>query len=157
MIDKALIIIIFFYAAGLMMVGFQYSIADVYNITLEGCKEDDERYLADGVTPNPTFRTIVCTEIESNIVGYIRQDSFNERTGNIATANYTTNSTYFDKVETFTTGAAFIAWELVTLMTGTYIFWMMGLLGVPTWMITMFVMLYALLLARAIIGYVRGI
>lgn len=150
MIDKGLIVIIFFYSLGFMMVGLQFTLADVYNVTLVGCSEDEEPTSA-------TFRETVCTPIESSIVGYIQQDTLNEHTANIISADYTTNSTFFDKVETFTTGAAFVAWELVALMTGTYIFWIMGLFGVPTWMITMFVSLYALLLARAIIGYVRGI
>ena len=72
-------------------------------------------------------------------------------------ANFQGNSTYFDKVETFTTGAAFVAWELVTLMTGTYIFYIMFLFGVPEIFVLVFVTLYVLLLARAILGYVRGI
>lgn len=137
MIDKALMIVLVFYALGFMMIGMEYTVAQVYHVKL-----------VSPVSGDP---------IESSIVGYLQEDNLNTRTGNIVNANYTTNSTYFDKIETFTTGAAFIAWELVTLMTGTYIFWIMALFGVPTWMVTMFVLLYALLLARAIIGYVRGI
>ena len=119
------------------MVGLEYTLGQVYHVEL--------------VSP------VSGEPINSSIVGYLQQDDLNTRTQNIVTANYTTNSTFFDKVETFTTGAAFVAWELIGLMTGTYIFWIMGLFGVPTWMITMFVTLYILLLARSIIGYVRGI
>lgn len=120
-----------------MMVGMEYTLGNVYHVEM--------------VSP------VTGLPIESAIVGYLQEDELNTRTANIVSANFTGNSTYFDKIETFTTGAAFIAWELVTLMTGTYIFWIMGLFGVPTWMITMFVALYVLLLARAILGYVRGI
>lgn len=119
------------------MIGFEISIGQVYDVEL--------------VSP------VTGLPINTAIVGYLQEDELNERTGNIISGNFTTNSTFYDKVETFTTGAAFVAWELVTLMTGTYIFWIMSLFGVPTWMITMFVSLYALLLARAIIGMVRGI
>lgn len=119
------------------MVGMEYTLGQVFDVEL-----------VSPVTGEP---------VNSAIVGYLQQDQLNERTANIVSANYTANSTFYDKVETFTTGAAFVAWELVTLMTGTYIFWIMGLFGVPSWFITMFVVLYVLLLARAIIGYVRGI
>lgn len=137
MIDKALIIIIFFYAAGVMMVGMEYTVTQLFHVEM-----------VSPLTGDP---------INSAIVGYLQLQEFDERTGAIVSANYTSNSTFFDKIETFTTGAAFVAWELVGLMTGTYIFHIMYLFGVPQWMITMFILLYVLLLARAIIGYVRGI
>ena len=150
MIDKALILIIFFYSAGLMMVGLEFSIGQLYGVEFEGCREDDD-------SASPTYREIVCTPIKTSIVGYLQEDTLNTRTDNIVSANYTANSTFYDRVETFTTGAAFVGWELVTLLTGTYIFWIMYLFGVPSWFVTTIVTLYILLLARAIIGYVRGI
>lgn len=137
MIDKALIIVIFFYAFGFISVGLEYSVAQVWHVEL-----------VSPVTGQP---------MNSAIVGYLQQDEVNERSTNIINANYTGNSTFFDKIETFTTGAAFVAWELVALMTGTYVFRTMLLLGVPDWFVTSFIVLYGLLLARAILGYVRGI
>lgn len=136
MIDKALMIIIFMYASGFSMLGVQYTLGDVFGITMTNM---------DGVP------------IKSALHGFIKDDEINQRTQNIVTADFQTNSTYFDKVETFTTGAAFVAWELVTLMTGTYIFYIMFLFGVPEIFVLVFVTLYVLLLARAILGYVRGI
>ena len=58
---------------------------------------------------------------------------------------------------TLTNLAAFVAWELITLMTGTYIFYIMYLFGVPLIFVLGMTILYGFLLARAIIGYVRGI
>jgi len=136
MIDKALMIIIFMYAVGFSMLGIQYTLADTFGITMTNMEG---------------------TPIKSALHGFIKDDEINERTQNIVTANFQGNSTYFDKVETFTTGAAFVAWELVTLMTGTYIFYIMFLFGVPEIFVLVFVTLYVLLLARAILGYVRGI
>ena len=136
MIDKALMIIIFMYAVGFSMLGVQYTLADTFGITMTNMEG---------------------TPIKSALHGFIKDDEINERTQNIVSANFQGNSTYFDKVETFTTGAAFVAWELVTLMTGTYIFYIMFLFGVPEIFVLVFVTLYVLLLARAIIGYVRGI
>jgi hypothetical protein len=137
MIDKALIIIIVFYAAGLSMLGVEITLGQVYHVEM--------------VSP------VSGEPINSAIAGYMQQQEFNERTQNIVSANFTTNSTFYDRVETFTTGAAFVAWELVGLMTGTYIFYILLLFGVPDWFVTGLITLYILLLARAIIGYVRGI
>ena len=131
-------IVFVFYALGFMMVGMEYSVNQVYHVNM--------------VSP------LTGADMPaSSIVGYLAADSFNESTGEIITANFTTNSTFYSKVETFTTGAAYVAWELIGLMTGTYIFQMMLIMGVPLWFVTAFIALYILLLARAIIGYVRGI
>ena len=138
MIDKALIIVFVFYALGFMMVGMEYSVSQVYHVDLVSPLTGD---------PMPS----------SSIVGYLQNGEFNDATDNIVSANYTSNSTFYSKVETFTTGAAYVAWELIGLMSGTYIFNIMLLMGVPVWFVTAFIALYILLLARAIIGYVRGI
>lgn len=136
MIDKALMIIIFCYiASGTLMAG-QVVIGSVYDITLVN---------HEGV------------EISPYIGVFINEDEFNTRTQNIVEGNFTGNSTYYDRVETFTTGAAYVAWELITLMSGTYIFNVMYLMGVPAEFVLIFVLAYLSLFARAIIGYVRGI
>ena len=137
MIDKALIIVIFFYSFGFISVGLEYSVSQIWHVEM--------------VSP------LTGEPMNSQIVGYLQQDNLNEKSTNIINANYTANSTFFDKIETFTTAAAFVAWELVALMTGTYIFRTMLLLGVPAWFVTSFIVIYGLLLARAIIGYIRGI
>jgi len=136
MIDNALKIVIFMYAAGFSLLGVQYTMADTIGLEMTNL---------DG------------TPIKSALHGFINDDEINTRTQNIVSADFQGNSTYYDKVETFTTGAAFVAWELVSLMTGTYIFYIMFLFGVPEIFVLVFVTLYALLLARAILGYVRGI
>jgi hypothetical protein len=136
MIDNALKIIIFMYAAGFSLLGVQYTMADTIGLEMTNM---------DGVP------------IKSALHGFIKDDNINARTANIVSADFQGNSTYYDKVETFTTGAAFVAWELVSLMTGTYIFYIMYLFGVPSMFVLVFITLYALLLARAILGYVRGI
>jgi len=136
MIDNALKIVIFMYAAGFSLLGVQYTMADTIGLEMTNL---------DG------------TPIKSALHGFINDDEINTRTQNIVSADFQGNSTYYDKVETFTTGAAFVAWELVSLMTGTYIFYIMYLFGVPSMFVAVFITLYALLLARAILGYVRGI
>jgi hypothetical protein len=138
MIEKALIVIIAMYALSLSVIGVQYE-ANKIGITITNM---------DGVA------------IESQIVTYLNQDQFNQVTINVVSGNYSDsgqNTTYYDRVETFTTGAAFVAWELVTLLSGTYIFNFLYLMGIPYLFVAGFVMIYLLLLSRAIIGLIRGI
>lgn len=129
-------IIIFMYAVGFSIVGIQFTLADVFNITLTN---------VEGVP------------IDSALRGFIKQDELNVRSAAIVAANFTGNTTFYDRIETFTTGAAFVAWELITLMTGTYVFYIMILFGIDEIFVIGFLALYIILLARAIIGYVRGI
>lgn len=136
MIEKALIVIIFMYAASMSLLAMQYVLADEFGITMTNIHGEP---------------------IESHIVGYINEAELNERLDNITTANFTGNTTYYDRVETFTTSAAFVAWELVQLLTGTYIFNLAFLLGIPIHFVMIITVIYALLLGRAIIGLIRGI
>ena len=142
MIDKALILIIFMYAMSMGLYGTQYMLADPYGLTLHTIPTPD----------NPTG-----VPIKLHLKAFVDEQTFNSRTTNIAEGNFTTNSTFYDRVETFTTSAAFVGWELVQLITGTYIFQILVLFGVPDLFVTMIIALYTLLLARAIIGYIRGI
>lgn len=144
--ESALKIMMFMWAVSFSLLGGQYIIGDVYGITLQNTWTDFD---GDGAADN--------IAIKSHLLTIIDEDTINTTTQNIVTANFTTNSTYYDKVETFTTGAAFVAWELVTLLSGTYIFNLLYLMGLPEIFIAFFVILYLALLARAIIGYVRGI
>jgi hypothetical protein len=138
MIDKALIIIFVFYALGFMMIGLEYSLNQVYHVNM--------------VSP------ITGADMDtSSIVGYLQTAEFNEATNQITTANFTGNTTFYSKIETFTTGAAFVGWELIGLMSGTYIFNIMLIMGIPLWFVTAFIALYILLLSRTVIGYIRGI
>lgn len=129
-------VIMFMYAVSFSTMAGQYVIGDVLGVTLTSW---------DGV------------EIESKILTFVDEDSFNTQTQKIQNGTFNDNTTYYDKVETFTTAAAAVAWELVTLLSGTYIFNFLYLMGVPAYFVAIFVILYVLLLARAIIGYIRGI
>ena len=136
MMEKALMIIMFMYAVSFSTMAGQYVIADVMGITLTNFEGDP---------------------IESHILTFVDEGSFNTQTQKIQNGTFNDNTTYYDKVETFTTAAASVAWELVTLLSGTYIFNFLYLMGVPAYFVSIFVILYVLLLARAIIGYIRGI
>ena len=128
------------------ILGGQYIIADVYEIEIMNTWTDFDGDGDADVTP-----------LKSHLLSIINEETINETTQNIVTADFRNNSTYYDRVETFTTGAAFVAWELVTLLSGTYIFNLLYLLGIPLMFIAFFVILYLALLARAIIGYINRV
>jgi hypothetical protein len=146
MLESALKIMMFMWSVSFSVFGGQYVIADVIGITLINSWTDFD---GDGIVDN--------IELKPYLLSIIDEETINETTENIVTGNFTGNSTYYDPVETFTTAAAFVAWELVTLLSGTYIFNLMFLMGVPPLFIAFFVILFLALLSRAIIGYVRGI
>lgn len=145
MIEEALKIMLFMWSVSFSVLGGQYVVGDVFGITLTNDWTDFD---GDGSPDN--------IPLKSHLLTLIDIDTINETTENIVTGNFQQNTTYYDKVETFTTGAAFVAWELITLMSGTYIFNFMYLMGIPLIFIGFFVLIYLALLGRAIILYVRG-
>ena len=116
------------------LLGVQWELADTYGYTLKNF---------DGV------------EVKSAIHEYVKQEQLNTYTNSIVSADYQGNSTAYDKIETSVTAGVFVVWELIGLMTGTHVFSLLILLGVPPIFVSIFVIAYILLLARAIIGYLR--
>ena len=130
--DKALVIIIVMYGVSISTLGIQW-IAESYDMPL--------------VSP------VNGVAVKSALHGFVDDETLTQYTDNITTADFQGNSTFYDRVETFTTASAFVVWELITLMSGTYIFYVLLLFGVPFIFVLVFIMMYALLLARSIIGY----
>tara|TARA_B100001750_G_scaffold247405_1_gene273048 strand:- start:1688 stop:2080 length:393 start_codon:yes stop_codon:yes gene_type:complete len=130
MIEKALIIIIFMYALNFSMLGIQFMYADVVG---------HEMVNHEGVP------------ITSNIQNYINISQLNTTSTNV------TGMTSSAVISNPLTAAAEIAWELFLLLTGTYIFSVIHLLGVPSIIVAGMVILYIIMLSRTIIGYLRGI
>jgi hypothetical protein len=137
MIEKALMILIFMYAVSFSMLAGQYFIGDVLGITLKNWQ---------GV------------EIKSAILEFINQDTVNDVTNNIANINTTRNSTLDAVTQSFELGLN-IGFELIQLLTGTYIFNLLYLLlGTGSELfIAGLVTIYAILLGRALIAYLRGV
>ena len=89
--------------------------------------------------------------LKSSILTTIQVDQLNTSAQNVIGTNQT--SIVSDPI----TAAAGIAWELILLMTGTYVFQVAYLLGIPSILIAGMVLLYIILLMRTIIAYLRGI
>ena len=129
MIEKALIAIVFMYAVSFSLLGGQF-VMDSFGITMTN---------TNGV------------EIRSSLLGIVDTDNLNTVTGQLTGVNGT------EAGEDPFGVAAVLTVELLQLMTGTYIFNILFLFGVPAIFVYGMVVLYALLLFRALIAYLRGI
>ena len=126
------------YAVSISYLTVEYAFIDVFHITVTN-------YNGDVLTG-----AFVQTQLH--------MDTLNSVTGDIINGTYTaTNGTFYDRVETFTTAAAAISWNLVTILTGLYIFNLILFLGVPLVFVIGMAILYVILLARTIVGLIRGI
>ncbi len=118
------------YAASFSLLGTQYILGDVFGITMTNFEG---------------------SEIRSNVLDVIDTGSLNTVTGNLNNLNQTT-------VESNPiTAAAELVWDVLTLLTGTYVFNVLALLGVPNIIIAGMVVIYAVMLFRTLIAYLRGI
>lgn len=129
MIEKALIAIVFMYAVSFSLLGGQF-VMDSFGITMTN---------SDGV------------EIRSSLLSIVDTNEINTVTGQLTSVNGTQAG-----LDPFGV-AAVLTVELLQLMTGTYIFNILFLFGVPAIFVYGMVVLYALLLFRALIAYLRGI
>lgn len=130
MIEKSLIIIIFLYIASFSLLGAQYIWADVFHITMTN------------FSGQPLKNNLI-TDIHTNTLNTI--------------TNSTIQTSPTSIISNVVGSAGGIAWDLVLLVTGTYIFDVLAQMGVPTIFIVGFVTVYIFLLIRSIMGWIRGI
>ena len=127
---------IFMYATSFSILGVQFVIGDVMGVEMvvqcQDCPEQGQ-------------------PIKSQILGTINTGQLTTSAQNVVGTNQTAVTQ--DPI----TAAAGIAWELILLMTGTYVFHIAYLLGIPGIIVTGMVMLYIILLMRTIIAYLRGV
>ena len=135
MIEKSLVIIIFMYAAGFSMLTAQYVLGDVYHVTMRNLDGDP---------------------IQSSVLSIIDTDNLNAVTLAIADATDSENST-LDAIENAFQLGYNVGKELLFLMTGTYIFNILYLFGIPPIFIAGIVVIYLFILGRTLIAYVRGV
>lgn len=134
MFEKSLIIIIICYGTGFGLLGAQYVLGDVYGITMTSFSgQPIKSALLSGKNPILNINQTAAYEY------------------NITQNNRTTIQT------NPVSAAGGIAWELILLLTGTYIFNIMILFGVPYVVVYGMLIIYAALLGRAILAYIRGV
>ena len=130
MIDKPFYIIIAAYSFSFGLLGAQF-MADSYGITLTA---------PDG------------TVIKNALLEYINEDQINTFSSNVTASN---NGSSWGLEPIIQAGN--IATFLFYLLTGTLIFNFLYLFGVPAIFIIPIVVIYFILLARAIIALIRGV
>lgn len=137
MSEKAIVIIVFMYSTSFSLLAAQYVLGDVFGTTLTS-----------PITGAPLKSNLIGVNGTS---GIIQINTINTQQQNIT--GITRNNTVTNPIGT----AAGQAYELLQILTGTYIFNVLALLGVAPIFISGLVVLYVILLARAIIAYIRGI
>lgn len=134
MIEKPLFIIICTYLVSFSVLTAQW-FADQYDITLTNYQ---------GV------------EIKSNLLDILDLDNLNTITADMAAAQGQENGTLSPVENAFNIGM-FVGWELLGILTGTYIFNFMYLMGVPAIVIGGILLVYFIMVGRTIIAYIRGV
>lgn len=118
------------YASSIALLGAQYIWADTFHVTMTNFQGQP---------------------LKNNLLKDMNQGTINQ----IANETIQTNQT---NVTLNAVGlAANIGWDLILLVSGTYIFDVLAQLGVPVIFIVGFVVLYIFLLVRSIMGWIRGI
>lgn len=121
---------IFMYSSGFGLLAAQYVWADVFGQTI-----------VSPVTGQP---------MKPNIITFLNIPNLNTIQNNVTS---TTRASVVTNINSFLG----MVWEIIQLLTGTYIFNILGNLGVPGIVLTAIVGLYFFLLIRAYFGYIRGI
>lgn len=121
---------VFLWSSAFGLLGAQYVYADVFGITM--------------VSP------VTGTPMKSSLLTY-----FN--IGNINTIGTNVTGTQRSQVVNNINEFLSIVWEMIQILTGTYVFNLFNLLGIPAITTAGFVALYTFLLVRAYFGYIRGI
>lgn len=94
--------------------------------------------------------------IKDEVLGFLNMSSVNEITSEVADAESLSNSTLDAVEDAFNVGIQ-IGFLGLQIMTGTFIFNLLYLLGIPAIVIAGMVVIYAFLLVDAIIARIRGI
>ena len=139
MMDKSLIIIIFMYSAGFAFLGVQYIIGDVFGVTM--------------TTPSGV-------EVKSNLLQALHVSNMEQFQNSLNTTGSYCNVLSLGCVfntANYLVVAGNVGWDILLLSTGLYVFNILYLFGVPLIFIFAFIILYIIFVARAIIGWIRGL
>jgi len=129
MIPKVVFIMIFFYMFSFLLVGVQFMLGDVFGHTMTNWEGETMR---------------------NSVLDIMDMDAFNSQTNAALSADKTNTL-----LDTFI-GAASIGWDLFTLLTGTYVFTLLGFYGVPMIIVAGLIGIYVILLIIGLIELIRG-
>lgn len=135
MIEKALFIAISMYALSFSLLIGQYVFADVVGLTM--------------------YSPVTGLAFQSSILQFIDTGNINTISTTVVNVNATTSNTFTGIERAFQLGMT-VGLELFELLTGTYIFNLLTILGVPAIAILPLVVLYVFLMIRAAMSYFRN-
>ena len=151
MIDKAWVVIIFMYILSFTFMGVQYALADVLHFQLTT--------MMDVYNPITKVTIPAGTEMRPYFQGYSNYGTLNNVATRVTSGdNYSTSdNSFYDKVVTSTIAAAFIGWDVITLLSGMGIFSLLFLFGIPYIFVIGIEIVYVFFLIRTIIALIRGV
>lgn len=123
------------YALSFSLLIGQYVFADIVGLTL--------------------YSPVTGAPLQSAVLQYINTGTINSITTSTVNVNATTANTFTGIERAFQLGMT-VGLQLFQLMTGTYIFNLLTLLGVPDLVILCLVTLYVFLMIRAAMSYFRN-
>ena len=132
MIDKPLYIIIFIYLINIFLYSGQFMLASEYGLVLTN-------HDGQPITPE--------------LVQIMDIDSLNDNTQSMLNAVQTSDGTAQD-INLTVSDAVF---ELVALASGTYIFYLLILFGLPAYLVGGIIAVYGILIIRMVAGLLRGL
>ena len=129
-----------------MLIGTQYLFGDVFgwDITII-CTDADVLFWKCSEYYGSPLKSYLLGYIDTAHITALLSDSLDGTDGT------------FDRIIGFAFAAAYVAWNLIAIFSGITIFQMLWFLGVPFIIVTGVALVYYVLLARAILGYVRGV
>lgn len=137
MLDKALFIVLSIYAISVCYITVEWTVVDVIHVDVKNYR---------GETLNSTL-----------VNTFMDMETFNAQSLLIINGTFDQNTTDYNRVETSITAAAAVAWNLIILLSGLGIFTLLYFVGVPLPLVVGLAVLYMLLLARAIFGYLNRV
>lgn len=135
MIEKALFIAISMYALSFSLLIGQYVFADVLGMSM--------------------YSPVTGIRLQPAVLQFINTGTLNTIAVDVVNVNSTTSNVFTGIERAFQLGMT-IGLELFQLMTGTYIFSLVQVLGIPNIVTLPFVTLYVFLLIRAAMSYFRN-
>lgn len=144
MLDKALYIMLFMWIATFGLLGIQWMMGDIMGQELTIRCSDSVLMDCDSIYGEP---------MKPYLLSWSSEASINTVTDRASEGNYSG----VDKFVSFAITAAYVAWDLISLVSGVYVFTMLYFIGIPSIMVIGIGIVYLILLLRAIFGWIRGV
>jgi hypothetical protein len=145
LLDRALWMMLGMWMATFATLGAQYMIGDVLGWELTVQCTDSIPVDCESIRGEP---------MKKHLLGYIDLANINGILSNSITG---TDGGTIDRIVNSVQAAAYVGWNIIGMLTGTYIFSFLYFMGVPTIFVVGIALVYAVLLVRAIVGYIRGV